>query len=51
MDEEERKKKKKRKKAKKKKRRKEKRTVSLGTAFASEGICLFVDLWKTQPCL
>ena len=20
-------------------------------ALASEGICLFVDLWKAQPCL
>ena len=27
------------------------RTVSLGSSLASEGICLFVDLWKAQPCL
>ena len=26
-------------------------TVSLGFSLASEGICLFVDLWKAQPCL
>ena len=26
-------------------------TVSLGTSLASEGICLFVDLWVAQPCL
>ena len=26
-------------------------TVSLGSSFASEGICLFVDLWEAQPCL
>ena len=26
-------------------------TVSLGSSLASEGICLFVDLWKAQPCL
>ena len=26
-------------------------TVSLGSLLASEGICLFVDLWKAQPCL
>ena len=26
-------------------------TVSLGSSFASEGICLFVDLWEEQPCL
>ena len=25
-------------------------TVSLGTSLASEGICLFVDLWEAQPC-
>ena len=25
-------------------------TVSLGSSLASEGICLFVDLWKAQPC-
>ena len=25
--------------------------VSLGSSLASEGICLFVDLWKAQPCL
>ena len=26
-------------------------TVSLGFSLASEGVCLFVDLWKAQPCL
>ena len=26
-------------------------TVSLDSSLASEGICLFVDLWKAQPCL
>ena len=26
-------------------------TVSLGCSLASGGICLFVDLWKAQPCL
>ena len=26
-------------------------TVSLGSSLASEGICLFVDLWEVQPCL
>ena len=26
-------------------------TVSLGSSFASEGICLFVDLWEAQPFL
>ena len=26
-------------------------TVTLGSSFASEGICLFVDLWEAQPCL
>ena len=36
---------------KKKKRRKKWMTVSLGSSLASEGICLFVDLWKAQPCL
>ena len=25
--------------------------VSLGSSLASEGICLFVDLWEAQPCL
>ena len=25
--------------------------VSLGSSLASEGICLFVDLWEPQPCL
>ena len=25
--------------------------VSQGSSFASEGICLFVDLWEAQPCL
>ena len=24
--------------------------VSLGSSLASEGICLFVDLWEAQPC-
>ena len=22
-----------------------------GSSLASEGICLFVDLWEAQPCL
>ena len=26
-------------------------TVLLGSSLASGGICLFVDLWKAQPCL
>ena len=26
-------------------------TVSLASSLASEGICLFVDLWEAQPCL
>ena len=26
-------------------------TESLGSSLASEGICLFVDLWEAQPCL
>ena len=40
------------KKKKEDKKRKEKRmTVSLGSLLASEGICLFVDLWEVQPCL
>ena len=26
-------------------------TVSLGSSLASEGICLFADLWEAQPCL
>ena len=26
-------------------------TMSLGSSLASEGICLFVDLWEAQPCL
>ena len=35
-----------------KEKRKEKRMkVSLGSSLASEGICLFVDLWKVQACL
>ena len=38
-------------KERKKKRKKKKVTVSLGTSLASEGICLFVDLWEAQPCL
>ena len=25
--------------------------MSLGSSLASEGICLFVDLWEAQPCL
>ena len=25
--------------------------VSLGSSLASEGICLFLDLWEAQPCL
>ena len=25
--------------------------VLLGSSLASEGICLFVDLWEAQPCL
>ena len=25
--------------------------VSLDSSLALEGICLFVDLWKAQPCL
>ena len=34
------------------KKKKEKwMTVSLGSPLASEGICLFVDLWEAQPCL
>ena len=28
-----------------------KSAVSLGSSLASEGICLFVDLWEAQPCL
>ena len=34
-----------------KKRRKKWMTVSLASSLASEGICLFVDLWEAQPCL
>jgi len=26
-------------------------TVSLGSLLASEGTCLFVDLWEAQPCV
>ena len=26
-------------------------TVSLGSSLALGEICLFVDLWKAQPCL
>ena len=26
-------------------------TVSLGSSFTLEEICLFVDLWEAQPCL
>ena len=33
------------------KKRKKRMTVSLGSPLASEGICLFVDLWEAQPCL
>ena len=37
---------------KQKKKKKQKwMTVSLGSSLASEGICLFVDLWEAQPCL
>ena len=25
--------------------------VAIGSSLASEGICLFVDLWEAQPCL
>ena len=25
--------------------------VSLCSSLASEGICLFVDLWEAHPCL
>ena len=28
-----------------------KMTVSIGSSLASDGICLFVDLWEAQPCL
>ena len=35
-----------RKKEKKKKEEKKRMTASLGTSLASEGICLFVDLWE-----
>ena len=34
----------------KKKEKKKWMTVSLGSSIVSEGICLFVDLWKAQPC-
>ena len=33
------------------KKDRKKKTMSLGSSLASEGICLFVDLWKAQPCL
>ena len=33
------------------KEKKKRMTVSLGSSLASEGICLFVDLWEAQPCL
>ena len=33
------------------KKKKKWMTVSLGSSLASEGICLFVDLWEAQPCL
>ena len=26
-------------------------TLLLSSSLASEGICLFVDLWEAQPCL
>ena len=35
----------------KKKKKKEWLTVSLDSSLASEGICLFVDLWEAPPCL
>jgi len=38
-------------KEKKKKEEKKWMTVSLASSLASEGICLFVDLWEAQPCL
>ena len=38
-------------KEKEKKERKKMDDVSLGSSLASEGICLFVDLWEAQPCL
>ena len=25
--------------------------VAIRSSLASEGICLFVDLWEAQPCL
>ena len=34
-----------------KKEKKKWMTVSLGSSLASEGICLFLDLWEEQPCL
>ena len=34
-----------------KERKKEWMTVSQGSSPASEGICLFVDLWEAPPCL
>jgi len=34
-----------------KKKKKKRMTMSLGSLLASEGICLFVDLWEAQPCL
>ena len=34
-----------------KKKEKKWMTVPLGSSLASEGICLFVDLWEAQPCL
>ena len=30
---------------------KEKIKMDEGSSLASEGICLFVDLWEAQPCL
>ena len=36
---------------KKRKKKKEWMTLSPGSSLASEGICLFVDLWEAQPCL
>ena len=30
---------------------KKRMTVLLGSSLASEGICLFVELWEAQHCL
>ena len=32
-------------------RKKKWMSASLGTSLASEGVCLFVDLWEAQSCL